>query len=86
MAEKRVEGWLVENYKEKKKMCKVFIGLENVYDRVSISCSLILQWALLKKRLLKVYVNVIKDIHIGVRVHEKEIVLKNWEFYRVMLL
>ena len=38
----------------------VFINLEKVYDKVSRE---ILKWILMKKRLLKLYVNVIEDMY-----------------------
>ena len=54
---------IVEKYREiKKKLCMVFIDLEKAYDRVPRE---ILKWALMKKGLPKVYVNIIEDMYEG---------------------
>ena len=55
---------IVEKYRERKrKLCMVFIDLEKAYDRVPRE---ILKWALMKKGLPKVYVNIIEDMYEGV--------------------
>jgi len=54
---------LVEKYREKnKKLCMVFIDLEKAYDRVPRE---VLRWALMRKNVPKMYVNLIQDMYEG---------------------
>jgi len=54
---------VVQKYREKnKKLCMVFVDLEKGYDRVPRE---VMKWALMKKEVPKMYINLIQDMHEG---------------------